>query len=329
MSPFYHGLFASEYDYRPVDLSQVPYGDFAVAFSRSHNVRRVLHNYGAIQCLERLLGLVRDDGFILANDYGPTQLSSAEEYEHQHFSEATAIGVNFPQLKAYFTDAKPHRWIEPAGERESIHARLLAHQPAPETIARFEEGFGKAAWDRAEEPARRARELLRAGRLEAAASAFRQALAGQPHNWVLLNEVALFLTFTLRDPRAGADLAKLALAENPTSAELWNTLGDCLFEWGRNAEARQAYRRAEQLSASSVRARYNLAWVHIRERDYAAALAKLAEALALDWTGEYRERLFQKQQEVLALLTQRHQQEYLRLANRISTAGSGNRGPTA
>jgi hypothetical protein len=78
-----------------------------------------------------------------------------------------------------------------------------------------------------------------------------------------------------------------------------------------------------------VRARYNLAWVHLRERAYAAALAKLAEALALDWTGEYRERLLQKQQEVLALLTQRHQQEYLRLANRISTASSGNRGPTA
>jgi hypothetical protein len=148
MSPFYHGLFASEYDYRPVDLSQVPYGDFAVAFSRSHNVRRVLHNYGAIQCLDRLLGLVRDDGSILASDYGPPQLAPAEEYEHQHFSEATFIGVNFPLLKAYFTAAKPHRWIEPAGERESIHARLLGHQPAPETIARFEESFGKAAWDR-------------------------------------------------------------------------------------------------------------------------------------------------------------------------------------
>jgi hypothetical protein len=202
-----YGLFASEYDYRPVDIRQVPYGDFAVALSRAHNVRRVLHNYGAIQCLERLLGLVRDDGFILANDYGPTQLAPAEEYEHQHFSEATFIGVNFPLLKAYFTDAKPHRWSEPAGERESIHARLLGHQPAPETVARFEECFGKAAWERVEEPARRARELLRTGRLEAAASAFRQALAGQPHNWVLLNEVALFLTFPLRDARAGADLA--------------------------------------------------------------------------------------------------------------------------
>jgi predicted transposase YbfD/YdcC len=44
---------------------------------------------------------------------------------------------------------------------------------------------------------------------------------------VLLNEVSLFLTFSLRDVRAGVDVAKVALGLNPTcSAELWNTLGD-------------------------------------------------------------------------------------------------------
>ena len=63
---------------------------------------------------------------------------------------------------------------------------------------------------------------------------------------------------------------------------------------------------------------YNLAWVHTRERDYPAALMRIAEALALDKTGEYRERLLQKQQEVLGRLAQRHQQEYLLLINLVS-----------
>src|SRR5947209_8357134 len=104
----------------------------------------------------------------------------------------------------------------------------------------------------------------------------------------------MFLTFQLREPRAGVDLAKLALALNPTcSSDLWNTLGDGLFEWGRFAEARSAYEQALRVNDSDVRARYNLAWVHSALQEYEAALAVLAEALALDKTGEHRERLLQ------------------------------------
>jgi Flp pilus assembly protein TadD len=136
---------------------------------------------------------------------------------------------------------------------------------------------------------------------------------------VLLNEIAMFLIFSLRDVKAGIDLARVALELNPScSAELWNTLGDGLFEYGRLAEARSAYRQALQVSESDVRARYNLAWVHLREKDYAAALSVLAEALALDRTGAYRERLLQKQNEVLGRLAARHQQEYLLLVNLVS-----------
>jgi tetratricopeptide (TPR) repeat protein len=114
-------------------------------------------------------------------------------------------------------------------------------------------------------------------------------------------------------------MAKVALALNPTcSAELWNALGDALYEFGRTAEARSAYEKALTVNAADVRARYNLAWVAARERDYPAALGRIAEALALDKTGEYRDRLLQKQQEVLARLTQRHQQEYLLLINLVS-----------
>src|SRR5439155_4232988 len=110
-----------------------------------------------------------------------------------------------------------------------------------------------------------------------------------------------------------------ALALNPTcSADLWCTLGDGLFEWGRTDEAESAYRRALRVNESDVRARYNLAWVYQRQKDYPAALAVLAEGLALDKTGEYRERLLQKQAEVLAGLEGRNRQEYLLLLNLVS-----------
>jgi tetratricopeptide (TPR) repeat protein len=145
---------------------------------------------------------------------------------------------------------------------------------------------------------------------------YREALALQPRNWVLLCEVSQFLTFSLRDAKAGADMAKVALGLNPAcSAELWNALGDGLYEFGRTEEARSAYEQALAVNAADVRARYNLAWVHTRRADYPAALGRLAEALALDKTGEYRERLLQKQQAVLVRLTQRNQQEYLLLIN--------------
>ena len=144
-------------------------------------------------------------------------------------------------------------------------------------------------------------------------------MARQPGNWVLLNEVAQFLIFRLRDVKAGIDLAKVALSLNPTcSSELWNTLGDGLFEYGRDAEARSAYHKALEVNAADVRARYNLAFVHQREKDYPAALAMIAQGLALDKTGQFGEQLVAKQREVLAHQARRHQTEYLLLVNLVS-----------
>jgi tetratricopeptide (TPR) repeat protein len=314
-----YGLFASEYDYRPVDLAALPYGAFAAEYARRTS-RRLLHSWGAIQSLERLLELVDERGFILANDYGQTQVSREDEFEHQRFSLATFVGVNFPQLKAYFGEGSRGDFLEPSGDPErGIHARLLGKHLAPDVRQRFEECFGGAAQRQQQEPVTRARECARVGRFELAAGHYRQALQAQPANWVLLNEVSMFLTFSLRDVKAGAELAKAALRLNPScSAELWSTLGDALYEWGRTAEAESAYRKALAVNESDVRARYNLAWVYQRLRDWPAALQIIAEALALDKTGEYRERLLQKQAEVLHGLEGRNRQEYLLMLNLVS-----------
>jgi len=314
-----YGLFASEYDYRPVDAKKLPYGDFALDFGRKVT-KRLLHSYGAIQSLDRLLELVRDDGFILINDYGQTDVTRPEdEFEHQRFSLATFVGVNFPLLKEYFGVRHKYEWLEPFGGDRGIHARLLSKTAVQQTRGAFGRCFSAAAEEHRQEPIAKARACTQVGRFELAAGFYQEALDRQPRNWVLLNEISMFLTFSMRDPKAGIDMAKCALALNPTcSAELWNSLGDSLFEFGRYAEARSAYLRALQVNESDVRARFNLAWTYQREKNYPAALEMLAQALALDKMGQYHERILQKQQELLLQLRQRHQQEYLLLINLVS-----------
>ena len=313
-----YGLFASEYDYRPVDIAKLPYGKFGADYAKVRT-KRFLLSYGAIQSLERLLELIADDGFILINDYGQTMTSREDEFEHQRFSMATFVGVNFPLLKAYFDQPGRGQWIEPHAEVGGIHSRRLCRQRHNEIVVKFWERFSTTAYKHLHEPIQYARACARVGRFELAASYYNQALERQPRNWVLLNEISMFLTFSLRDLKAGIDMAKMALALNPTcSAELWSTLGDGLFEFGRTEEARSAYLKALEVNESDVRARYNLAWCYAREKNFPDALEVIAEALALDKTGEYRERLMQKLSEVMGQVGWRHQQEYLLLINLVS-----------
>ncbi len=313
------GLLASEYDYRPVDQAKVPYSASALKFAQGIGHDSVLHNYGAIQSLERLINLVGENGFILINDYGPTDPAATEDFQHQRFSHATFIGVNFPLLENYFSQTNRATWAKPQEENPNIHSRLLGIKLKPETVNEFQERFSKANLDWLQKPVQDARQCIQSGRLETALEGYLQALQRQPYNWVLMNEAALFLTFQLRNPTAGLEMAKAALSYNPTcSPDLWNTLGDCFFALGRIEEAQKAFRKALRINENDVRARFNLVFVYIQTKNYPLALQMVAEGLALDKPGTYRERFLQKQSEVLAHLSQRHRQEFQRMADRIS-----------
>lgn len=145
-----YGLFASEYAYRPVEPQSLPYADFALPCGR-RTCKRLLHSWGAVQCLERLLELTAEDGFVLVNDYGQTQSGRDDQFEHQRFSLATFVGVNFPLLTAYFADGGRCQEVKPSGDEErGIHTRLLGRRLGTETRLRFEQRFGKTAADHAE-----------------------------------------------------------------------------------------------------------------------------------------------------------------------------------
>src|SRR5205807_7419679 len=104
------------------------------------------------------------------------------------------------------------QWVEPTEDSDRIFSRLLGHAVGPETSTCFRERFSKQASEWADEPLGQARGCLQYGRFEAALTAYQEALVRQPSNWILMNEVALFLAFTLRNPAAGVEMAKVALA---------------------------------------------------------------------------------------------------------------------
>ncbi len=158
-------LLASEYDFQPVDVKHIPYASPAIKLARSAKQPSILHNYGAIQCLDRLLPMLREGGFILINDYGSTKLENADDFQHQRFSQSTFIGLNFPLLRHCFSGGPFGTWHEPdEGADASVHARLLGHKLADHTVECFQHVFHQNYRKQLQQPIDRARLCVKTGR---------------------------------------------------------------------------------------------------------------------------------------------------------------------
>lgn len=322
-----YGAMSSQYRYLPVDLAQMPYGAFAGPLLPGSS-GRLLHSYGAIQCLEGLLDLLHEQGFILVNDYGPGRLEDYAEAEHQRFSQATFIGVNFALLKTYFAAENRCKWLEPTDGRDDMQTRLLGHNLAQELVDLFLKRFRKASFEWLDEPVTHARGCIRAGRLDTGLSYYRIALERQPTNWVLMGETAYFLHSHLRDCRGAIQLAKLALDINPIASRLWVTLADALNGCGHTAEAREAYLRALDINSNEIGARLGLASIHVERGDFVAALRYIADGLAVDRTGQYTTALLHRQHETLQALIRKRRREAVLIANHIgATVSSSEEAP--
>lgn len=354
-------LFALEYEFRPVDPAGVPFATSAAALARGEALpagdgdgngdggtdpaaaaaeprphdggRCVLHNYGAVGCLEQCLRLAGPQGVILLSDY-PYQPEAAAAAKpgaeaagcpdepvvptHQRFGGSTAIGLNFALLRRHFAGRDDCRWVEPDTDDGHTCVRLLGRRPAAATVRRFHERFGRGPFDRANRPLELARTQSRHGMFEAALVSYGRALQCQPRNWALISEVATFLLQAPRDYRAAAEVARAGLALNPLYPDLWNTLGDALFYLQEIELAHDAFTEAVRLSPVDVRARYNRVYTYVARNDLPAALHEVAEALALDKSGAYRTRLLEKQSEILARLKARADAVASLMANRVT-----------
>lgn len=304
-------LFAFDLGYRSIhDSAKVPHLAAAEECVSDENGGVVLHNHGAIECLERLRERLVPGGFILVNDYADAPFDPARgTFLPQRFAGSSAIGLNLAVLAAHFAGRSGCGWFSPEQDNPQLISRLLARDPSPGAVALFQERFSAAAFQEHFHPVEEARAHVKAKRHEAALAAFARALEVQPDNWALLTEIADHLAYATKDYDAALRTIDLAIHHNRWWAEAWNTRGDCLYYLDRFDEAHAAFERALSLRPDDVRTRYNISFTLAQRGDTAVALARIAEALALDTAGNFRDRLLEKQREILAGIDEQRRTE--------------------
>jgi len=258
---------------------------------------RVLLNYGAFVCLRQLIQVLNPNGFILINDFGivddnaPVSNTAAQRY-----GSSQAHGLHFPML-ARVVPMLGAEVIAPVRPVSSLHPRLLIRRELPATLALFQQRFGIPEWQTAIDDARA---HVRAGAFDDAKAAYEAALSASPRDWSILGEVAEFLLRQLREPVPALELIRGALALNPWySTWLWNVYGDTLYALERFGEALGAFKIAEEKAPRDVRTLVNLSYAYSAMGNRESALVAIARGFANDADGAYRERLREKQNQIL------------------------------
>ena len=313
-------LLEFEAAFRP-PAREYPYADEALSFG--HDWPRIILNYGATQCLEGALEGLEENGFVLINDYGMTQASDVVSLgASQRFGSSAALGLNFPLLAHHFLTRACSVARPLLDERLPLHPLYLAKRAMPDTERAFHRTFDWEVQQTAIGPQEAARQHIEGGRFEQAREAYEKSLSARPRDWALLGEIAEFLIRHIADYESGRKIAEAALAVNPWySVWLWNVLGDAVYALERYPEAHDIYLKAEKMEPNDVRTSLNLGYSYLELGRPAEALEHLARGLAYD-VGLYRERLLEKQQQILGGIAASHRsnQEWLaRRATRLSS----------
>ncbi len=123
--------------------------------------------------------------------------------------------------------------------------------------------------------------LSKAGRKEEAEAAYRRALALQPDDPVVMNNLGAVLLDLGRADEAESQFRR-ALAIRPGYADAENNLGAALERRGRTEEAERAYRRATAADPGSATALNNLGALALKQGKDDEARRALAKAHDLD-----------------------------------------------
>jgi tetratricopeptide (TPR) repeat protein len=307
-------------EFVPLNGDGPVFANEAIEFAK--DLPRVLHNFGALDCLDTCLNLIADDGFILINDYGPVDNAQVAEFgTATRFGSSIAMGLNFPLLEHHFV-SRVNNVVKPEGDDDkAIHTRLLSRRALPESSRVLNQRFSGTAWELASKPAEEAREHLAGGRVASGWEAYEQALERNPKNWCVLGEVADFLIRNGK-PHEGLVLARAAIDRNPWySSWLWNILGDGLFAIEQFGDAQAAYDQARSVNPKDVETNFNLSFTYALSGAYREALDSLATALVNDFQGTYRERILHQQQRIMFELSTRWATEQMRMYQRASVFG--------
>jgi len=302
--------------FRTIPDGEIPYLKEALEFGT--DLGKVLVNHGAVQSLERFVGIMPLDGFVLINDYGPIQKDQVQSFcSVQRFGPTVACGINFPLLELQCNRRNIVVTKADGDEQRGIQARFLSRAELPKTRAAFRKAFSQETHAYYEGPVEQARGHANAGRLHEALDAYREAVTRSPRNWYIIGEAGEFLCLQLKNFDAALELLRTAVALNPVySPWLWNALGDCLYCLERYDDAHEAYLQAARIDPQDVRTNLNLAYTLAQFGHLPEALEVIARGLSKDSRETYRSRLLEKQRHVLTLLSNRWQAEQERLMRR-------------
>ncbi len=256
----------------------------------------VYHSGGALRVATELGSILADNGYATLRDIGLTSAElAAVPRIHQHFGTTVAAGVNMVQLDDWLSNNRSGsgvRAVAPAHDGVDNHAaRLLTRATLPATEAAFSEHFdgesmglvGRTIWSAREE-----------ADTETSLARYREALALEPGNWLLLGEAAACALQGGQAPDLALVIARQGLEVNPGyNADLWNIYGDALWAGGDGANALVAYQYALQTNPRHARSHYCLAYVQAERGRFEQAFRHIGEALALDAAGAVRGEVLQ------------------------------------
>ncbi len=271
----------------------------------------LIYNYAAIDCLDSLLAELDPAGFILINDYGPVDAEKEAAIARvNRFGPAIAVGLNFRLMERLLRNRGAQVATPEGDDGRKLHARLVTATKIEDTRRAFDERFAASVLDAAEAAAGEAREMAENGRWREALEGYRILISRNPRSWMLISEAADFAIRRLRDYAAGLELARAAVELNPWySPAVWNVLGDALAANGKEEQAHEAYLQSRRIHPGDVETSLKLARSWRLAGNPAESLAAVARGLANDSTATFRSLLLDEQEQSIAALTARWNEE--------------------
>ncbi len=279
-----------------------------------------VHCHGALACLDACRSHLRPGGVAIFSDYGHlAHLFRYDFHEFQAFGETIAIGLNFPQVSTVVNGWGDVVLHHPVKEEGNLYTRVLRRSATADTgvQARVDALYGAARHQALNAPLEKAREMLKSRFFESARSQYRQALAAQPRNWVIMEEVASGLLTMIREYKAAIEMADQGLARNPLAPGLWLVKAEANLALGDPVAARKAVERLLELTPTLAPSWRVLAELECDAGNHCATLDAVAAGLKQDLDGEEQDELLQIQSRALAGIIAREHQNLMARANQF------------